>query len=74
MAIFLAAYNEACFGSPLLMGEALVPGHAIEKTGSDAVFSTPLWVGLSTSLLVPTGALGLLADACSWTAGLAYIS
>lgn len=57
MAIFLAAYNEACFGSPLLMGEALVPGHAIEKTGSDAVFSTPLWVGLSTSLLSPNRGL-----------------
>jgi hypothetical protein len=57
MAIFLAAYNEACFGSPFLMGEALVPNHALEKTGSDAVFSTPAWLGLSTSLISPNRGL-----------------
>jgi hypothetical protein len=78
-AMFLAAYNAACFGSPFLMGEALVPDHAISKTGSDGVFSTPIWIGLATSLISPNRGLLVFSPMLAlgmvgwWRSGLARV-
>lgn len=57
LALFLAAYNQASFGSPFRTGEALVLDHALEKTGGTSIFPTPLTVGLATSLFSPSRGL-----------------
>jgi hypothetical protein len=58
-AIFLAVYNASMFGSPFRFGQTeTAAATALSKTGSSAVWQTPLWVGLPGLLISP--ARGLL--------------
>ncbi|HLY73379.1 MAG TPA: hypothetical protein VKU80_04605 [Planctomycetota bacterium] len=59
LGIFLAVYNASMFGSPFKFGQIeTAAATALSKTGSSAVWQTPLWVGLPGLLLSP--ARGLL--------------
>jgi len=58
-ALFLAYYNGGTFGSPFRFGQTeTAAATALVKTGSDAVWQTPLWIGLPGILISP--ARGLL--------------
>jgi hypothetical protein len=58
-AVFLAVYNASMFGSPFKFGQTeTAAATALSKTGSSAVWQTPLWVGLPGLLVSP--ARGLL--------------
>lgn len=56
-AIFLACYNTYYLGAPWTFGETSVANHALEKTGSTANFSTPLWLGGAVGLFSPSRGL-----------------
>jgi hypothetical protein len=60
--MLVGAYNQYYFGSPLSFAQELV-GHqvALQKTGSDALWQTPLWLGLSGLLVSPSRGLLLFS-------------
>lgn len=57
LGIALLAYNAYYFGSPLAFGQTGLVAHALEKTGSEEIWQTPLLVGLVGLLVSPSRGL-----------------
>jgi hypothetical protein len=57
LALAMFGFNAWCYGSPFHFGELLVPQLARETTGNDAMWQTPLHVGLAGLLMSPSRGL-----------------
>lgn len=56
-ALFLFWYNAHYLGSPFRFGQTELTLHALEKTGSEEIWQTPLWEGAAGMLLSPSRGL-----------------
>lgn len=56
-AVFLLWYNSTYLGSPLKFGQTELARHALERTGSEEIWQTPLWLGAMGMLLSPSRGL-----------------
>lgn len=58
VAVLLGLYNWVFLGSPFRFGQLVLDAHlAVEKTGSPAVWQTPLWKGAAGLLISPSRGL-----------------
>ncbi|MBY0588584.1 glycosyltransferase family 39 protein [bacterium] len=57
LAVCLAAFNHQQLGSPLRFGQSEMGSLAVEKTGKEGVFQTPIQVGAAGLLISPSRGL-----------------